>query len=140
MSDKYYEHQQLIKRFKLLAQKEISGIRFRDRHVGSFVLIRFIILVLKGKASLNDYKKNMIKINKKGMADVYGLLPTVHGLIHLELEFKSGKAVQSKEQKAQQKLITNMGGFYLVIRNEQQAVIDIFNYIKKMNITLLHNQ
>lgn len=132
--NKYYEHQQLIKKFKLLAQKEIKGIRIFDRHVGKFVLIRFIILVLKGKAKLADYKKNMIAINKKGMADCYALYNSGKFLIHLELEFKTGNANQSPDQKQWQKIIENMGGFYLIIRNEKKAVNDIKNYLKTKGI------
>lgn len=127
--DKYYEHQQLIKKFKLLAQKEIQGIRIFDRHVGKFVLIRFIILVLKGRAKLIDYKKNMIAVNKKGMADCYALVPTKYGLIHIEIEAKSGNAKQTPDQKKWQKLIENMGGFYLLLKDEKQAVKDIKNYL-----------
>lgn len=131
---KYQNHQNLLKRFKLLACKQIPGVVIIERHVGKFILIRFITDVLNGKCLLNDWKRYLIAINKPGMADCYALFPSKYGLIHLELEFKSGKSVKSKDQKAWQKAIEKMGGFYLVIRNEKDGVNDILNHLKNKQL------
>ena len=69
-----------------------------------------------------------MKINNPGMADAYGLLKTNMGLIHLEFEFKTGKAVQTKEQKNWENFIVGMNGFFLVVRDEGQAVKQIKHY------------
>jgi hypothetical protein len=105
----YHEHQQLIKRFKILAQKEIPRIRIFDRTVGMF------------------YTKNgnPIQIAMKGMADCYALLPTKICLIHIEIEFKTGKAVQTKEQKTWETFIVSMNGIYLLVRDEYDSVTEL---------------
>lgn len=99
----YQLHQQLIRKFKLDAQEVIKGIRIFDRHVGLF------------------YRKNgdPIKINHAGMADCYALLG-IHGtiMLHMEFEFKTGKARQSKSQKVWQRFIESNSGIYMVIRED----------------------
>lgn len=119
MSNQYFEHQELIKRFKLLAMKEIPNLRVFDRTVGLFYAKRI-------NGGIINYVPT--KINKPGMADAYGILKTDIGSIHLEFEFKTGKAVQTKEQVNWEKFIINMNGFFLVVRDEKQAVTQIKNY------------
>lgn len=119
MADNYFQHQELIKRFKLKAMKEIPNLRIFDRTVGLFYAKRH-------NGGIINYTP--IKINQNGMADAYGLLKTSMGLIHLEFEFKTGKAKQTTEQKNWENFIINMNGYYLVIRDEDIAVQSIKNY------------
>lgn len=112
----YLAHQNLIKKFKIDAQKEISGIRIFDNVVGLF------------------YRKTgqPIKIGIKGMSDCYALIPTKFGLIYIALEFKTGSAVQSKEQKIWESFIKKNNGIYMVIRE------DYADEIEKLKKVLLH--
>lgn len=57
------------------------------------------------------------------MADLYALVSTDHGLFHVELEIKTGKAKQTKEQKQWQSFIESMGGIYILCR-DIKTVID----------------
>jgi len=121
MTDRYFEHQELIKRFKLLCAKQIPNIRIFDRTVGKFYAKR-----------VNDgmVKYIPMSINRKGMADCYGLLETDNGLMHLEFEFKSSlKAKQTPAQITWQQFIESMGGLYLVVRNENIGIKDIREFI-----------
>jgi hypothetical protein len=119
MTNQYFNHQELIKRFKLLAMKEIPNLRIFDRTVGLFYAKRI-------NGGIINYVP--MKINSNGMADAYGLLKTQSGVIHLEFEFKTGKAVQTKEQKNWENFIVGMNGFFLVVRDEGQAVKQIKHY------------
>jgi hypothetical protein len=105
---KYQDHQNLLKRFKIAAQKEFPKIRFFDRHVGLFY---------------TSYGEP-VKINKPGMSDFYALYPSKYGLIHLEYEVKSGNSKQSKSQKNWQKFITENGGAYILIFDDYSLAID----------------
>ena len=105
--NRYKEHQILIKKFKLQAAKELPDLRLFDRHVGTFF----------------THQNRPIKINRKGMADCYGLLKTECGLIHIELEFKTGKARQTYEQKMWQDFIKSMNGLYIVVREDIDLAI-----------------
>lgn len=77
-----------------------KNVRMFDRHVGLL------------------YTRNgtPMQINKKGMADQWAVVKTEFGLIHLEIETKSGKAVQTKDQKEWQMFIESMGGIYILAR------------------------
>lgn len=125
MTNYYQEHQNLIGRFKILAQEEIKDIRIFDRHVGKFVLMRFIQDMIKGRCQFSDWRRYIIAINKVGMADCYALVPTKVGLIHVELEFKTGKAVLSKAQKNWRRFILSMNGIHVTVRNENEAVSEL---------------
>jgi DnaJ-class molecular chaperone len=107
-TNKYHAHQQLLKKFKLECYDQIKGIRIFERHVGTF------------------FTKNgaRIKINKKGMADAYAILPTKNGLLHIEIEIKTGKATQTKEQKVWESFIKNKGGIYLLVRDDYHIQIE----------------
>ena len=108
----YKEHQNLIKNFKLHAQKCFKSIRFFDQHVGLFY-------TKQGKP---------VKIGYKGMPDVFALYPKNGHLIYISLEFKTGKACLSKDQILWKKMIENMNGFYLVVRDVQESIeeLDLF--------------
>lgn len=113
----YKEHQNLIKKFKLLAIKEMPNARFFDRHVGTFLTM----------------SNHPIKINKKGMSDLYGIISTQSGLIHVEIEAKTGKARQSFEQKKWQAFIESMGGGYFILRNESETIQQLKDFVNETN-------
>ena len=117
----YHNHQKLIKEFRLEIQPLLPDLKLFNRHVGLFVLVRFIKMLLKGETDLADWPKYQIKINYPGMSDMYGLLKTRHGLIHLEFEFKTGNAKQTPEQKRWEKFITNSNGMYFLVKNKDYA-------------------
>lgn len=116
MSD-YKKHQELIKKFKLDAYDEIPGIRIFDRHVGLF------------------YRKNgtPIRINKPGMADAYAIIPFKFGLLHVEIEFKTGSAKQTKQQITWQKFIEAKGGIYLLVREDyHNSIQELKNRVESL--------
>jgi hypothetical protein len=101
MKKNYYkDHQILLKQCLKALQKKYPLGRFFERHVGMF------------------YRRNgiPIKINQKGMADVWGVVDGVH----IEIEFKTGKARQTKEQKSWEKVVKSFGGKYYVIRDVKE--------------------
>jgi hypothetical protein len=105
----YAEHQKLLQRASLLVQSTFPQSRFFQRHVGLF------------------YTKNKspISIGIKGQADAYILLHYKGNLLNVEVEFKTGSATQTKEQKNWQKTITDLGGLYILCRNEQDIITEI---------------
>lgn len=113
----YKDHQNLIKKFKIDIQKEIPKIRVFDSITGLF------------------YTKNgsPIKIGVKGQADCYALYPTIHGIIYICLEFKTGNAVQSKEQKIWESFITKNNGIYMVIREDyHHSITELKNRLAQL--------
>lgn len=102
----YKKHQELIQKFKRLSLSVIPELRLFDRHVGLF------------------YTKNghPIMISIPGQADVWGIYKS----IHIELEFKSGKAIQTKEQKMWESFCKNNGMVYFLVRHED----DIYEFKK----------
>ena len=107
--NRYKNHQTLIKNFKIQAQKEIPGIRIFDHPVGLF------------------YTKNgtPIKVGKNGQSDCFALININSQLVYISIEFKSGNATQSKDQKVWQNFIENiMGGIYLLVRDDYHKSIE----------------
>lgn len=102
---KYQQHQNKLKQIILHLQKAFPKIRFFERHVGMFKTLH----------------GNPIRINKPGMADLWGLYPTDYGLIHIEIEVKTGNARQNKDQKIWEQFITGMGGIYIVAREPEET-------------------
>lgn len=124
MSDQYFNHQELVKRFKLLATKEIPQMRVFDRHVGLFYARRV-------SGGTIDYTP--VKINRPGMADAYGVINFNGFGVHVEIEFKSGKAVQTKDQKNWENITNNfMGAKYFLVRNEHDGIREIKQYINQV--------
>lgn len=133
--NRYRAHQILVKEFKLKAQKRFGNkIRFKDRHVGKFLPLVFIKKLMRGEVELKDWGKYVVAINSKGMADLYGFISLHNILIHLEAEVKTGKAVQTKEQKDWQKLIESMGGCYLLVRDSEEAIQQLENYLRERKL------
>ena len=118
-SNKYNAHQVLLKRFKLELQNTIPNIRIFDRHVGMFFTKR----------------GTPLKINTKGMADLWALVPSNLGLIHIEMEVKSGKSKQSPNQITWEKFIQSMGGLYVIVNDDYFIAINkILNYLEKSTL------
>lgn len=117
----YADHQHLIQKFKYLSSKVIPNLRLFDRHVGLF------------------YTKNgtPVRIGMNGQADVWGIYKCKNSkiLVHIELEFKTGNAVQSKDQKNWEKFIKDHNGIYLLIRRDSQ-VHDLKKILDTLEIIL----
>lgn len=121
MANRYHAHQVLIKRFKLEVGKQIPNIRIFDNTVGLF------------------YTKNRtpVKIGVNGMSDCVGYYKTGNGIMMLSFEFKTGKAIQSKDQKMWEEFIVSYGGLYLIVREDIQKSIDsIKSYLTEKGITV----
>lgn len=112
---KYTNHQFLLKSFMLEAQKKFPTIRIFQRHVGQFYTMR----------------GTPIKINKKGMSDAWAWFPVDGKVIAFEFEIKTGKAVQTKEQKNWEKFCGGMCVNYLTVRDVDDALEQIEEIIKK---------
>lgn len=113
MIDRYKAHQDLIKRFNLLATKTLPEFRLFARHVGKFLTPR----------------GTPISINSKGMCDQYGIftLPLFdfHIPIHFEIEYKTGNAKLTIEQREWRGFCITRTIPHIVIRDENQGVKDI---------------
>ena len=112
----YADHQNLIKKFKLLVPKEIPEMRVFNRHVG-------LLYTKRGTP---------MQINRAGMADLYCLINMGHYMMEIEIEAKTGKAVQSKHQKTWQKFIETFGGKYFLMRDERETMNEVKEYIKEV--------
>jgi len=113
--DRYKAHQNLAKKAILFASKRFpKELRLYDRHVGLL------------------YTKNgtPMMINRKGMADCWGYYACHSILVHIEIEFKSGNARQTKEQKQWQEHIESFGGCYILCREEDDIVEKLELYLK----------
>ena len=100
---KYSIHQEFLKEVKIALQIEFPDMRIFDQHVGMF----------------NTMQGRPIMIGKKGMADMFGLLKTPYGLMYIQIEIKTGSAVQNKDQKIWQKFIESMNGVYIVVTDNK---------------------
>jgi hypothetical protein len=56
------------------------------------------------------------------MADAWGWLPLPEYTLVIEVEFKTGSAVQSPDQKSWQKFCESMGVLYILARTENDIV------------------
>lgn len=114
----YEEHQNLLKESFLYTQEEIKNIRFFQRHVGLF-------MTLNGSP---------ININKPGMSDAYALLSyKKRFLIHIEIEFKTGKSRLSNDQKKWREFIMSFGGHFLEVRNKEDLLVGVKRIQREIN-------
>lgn len=111
----YKEHQNLIKEFKLKAATQIPFARFFERHVGLFYNARGL----------------PVKINKKGMADIYGIVTVNNMALHIEIECKTGNAVLSKEQRIWRKFCELKCIPYFILRNVDETIDEIKKIVYK---------
>ena len=125
----YEEHQKLIERTKLLCTKELPRIRLFDQHVGLFY---------KKRVNNNIIDYSPISIGKPGMADIEARYFTPYGfIVAISGEAKTGKAVQSSDQKIWQNFIENNGnnlGAYILFRSEFEFVEKVKKYLSERNL------
>lgn len=120
--DNYFQHNELVKRTKILATKTFpKNLRLFDRHVGLFYKKRV-------QGGVVEYLP--ISINRKGMADVYGAMTLENGYgqkmaLHCELEFKTGKGKLTPEQETWRDFCKNMGWLWYLIRDENIFIQEI---------------
>ena len=75
------------------------------------------------------YRENqLIRYGLIGSADITGIL--VNGK-RLDIEVKTGNAVQSPAQIAFQTMVTNMGGHYILARSVESAVESVKSIFKE---------
>ena len=110
MKGSYKEHQKLLQTFFLQFQESFPKARIFQRHVGLFL----------------TQNGSPINIGSKGQADAWAYVPTIHGMIALEFEFKSGSAKQTKEQKNWENVIKEMGGHYFVVTNPAVTMLEVW--------------
>lgn len=105
----YKEHEKLLRNWLLNAQKKFPNAMFFKRDVGMF-------LTQNGRP---------IKIGINGQADVYGFIPYGYHTLWCEIEFKTLKAKQTKDQKKWEQNVSLKNGLYVVVRDcEQFAEIE----------------
>ena len=138
--DKYLAHQNLINETTLYLQKKFPEARFFERHVGKFLLTRFLYSI-KNVGSLSELKrvlfiaknKFMISINKPGMSDQYMIYPIeINGnkvSLHMELEYKTGKAKLSLDQKRWKSICKKLNVFFVEVRDKEEAYEQIKDYL-----------
>lgn len=126
----YFAHQELIKRTKLLVTKNYPmTLRLFDRTVGLFYIKRIVQAII-------DYQQ--IQINRKGMADNYGVLTLTHhnsGIkfpIHIEIEYKTGKGKLTPEQIVWRDHCIRMGWWYFLVRDENEFIIEFRDRVNEM--------
>jgi len=76
-----------------------------------------------------------VKFGKKGSADILGI--TSDGRMFC-VEVKTGAAVQTKEQKAFQNMVTKMGGRYVLARNSH-AVVQFLDELNLAKVEFKHD-
>ena len=97
--------------------------------------MRYMKDLVTGACRINDWNKYIVVVNKKGMADGYLLVKMPKGRywgsfqLHIEIEAKTGKAKQTPEQITWKKFIEATGGKYILMRNEDEALDEIEQYI-----------
>lgn len=138
----YKAHQEMCEKVqKRLCKEYPKNIRIFPRHVGSFVSIRVIkdLIVRFASLTISDLKGiPRVSINKKGMADLYGIYSENGLAIHFEIEIKTGKATQTKDQKMWQGFCKMFDIPHSVIRSEIEAVNFVeTNIRKKINAATL---
>jgi hypothetical protein len=111
----YKEHQNLIKRFKLQATKELPEARFFDRHVG-------LLYTSRGTP---------MKINKKGMSDLYGIVTVDNKALHIEIECKTGNATLSKDQRIWRTFCETRNIHFFILRNVDETIDEIRKIVYK---------
>lgn len=102
MANRYKNHELLLNQVLNALQKRFPQGRFFKRHVGVFRFLR---------------SNGIIKINLKGMSDLWGL---VNGR-HIEVEIKSGNAKQTKDQKKWEKTMHELDCEYYVVRSVEDV-------------------
>lgn len=74
-----------------------------------------------GKYRVLHDPDQVLTIGNKGHADISGIIKIAGRGIRLEIEVKTGSAVQTAEQRAFQAMILGLGGEYIVARCIEDA-------------------
>lgn len=114
--NRYSEHQKLVNR-ALLAMGTMEWCRVWPNATGA-------------ARAFNDPSR-VISFGLKGSSDIVGILMGQGGLgAFLAVEVKSGRAVQTREQKNFQKMVETFGGVYIIFRGDKDALLDRLNAIR----------
>ncbi len=122
-----------MKRVLIATQKEFLNIRIFQQHVGLF--FKYGLLHVLKTQRIKDVQATCMsfamKVGLKGMSDLFGIIKDENGVGRfIAIEIKTGKAVQTKEQKNYMKMVRNMGGIYIVGRDVDQVISDIKKELK----------
>ena len=89
----------------------------------SIGMLPFVRVWKNATGAYQDDRGLWVRYGLPGSADITGVLNHSSGVgLRLEIECKTGNAVQSKIQKNFQTMIINMGGLYLLARDAQSSV------------------
>lgn len=117
--NRYKQHQQLVKKFKVSFQEKFPTCRIKDCPVGLFKTIY----------------GGTVKIGDKGDPDLMAFVPTKNGIIVVHFEIKTGSAVLSKKQKEKKQLISLMNGKHFVVREDYGEILEELElYFKKVKL------
>lgn len=72
-----------------------------------------------GAARSFDNPERVVSFGLPGAGDLSGI---ILGGVRLEIECKTGEAVQNKDQKNFEAMILKFGGIYLVVRTKEEAI------------------
>lgn len=143
---KYQQHQNALNKIKTYCQKKFPEIRFFNRHVGLFYSQRFFYSLRQAetfsdlKELLKSKGKYLVKINSKGMSDLYFIYPLKIGNltipVHGEIEIKTGDAIQNIDQVKWQNFCKGLGISYIVGKDPHQVYLDIKKIIDNYEINL----
>lgn len=78
--------------------------------------------VVVGKFRMLRDPERIVSVGRVGQADISGIILISGKGIRLEIEVKTGSAVQTVEQKAYQAMITKLGGIYIVARDIKKTL------------------
>lgn len=130
------EHQKILQLGMLDFQRAFPDGRIFTRVTGKFVLIRFIVLVMEGKARLSDWERHLISVSIPGQCDAWGWFPImISGFvlqIHFEVECKSGNAMLNADQRKWRKQIESLGVLYIMLRKPEDIRTSIFEKYGKL--------
>jgi hypothetical protein len=79
------------------------------------------IRVWKSQVAMAKVGSRYLKFGVKGLPDITGIIRVRDRGIFLGIEAKTGKAVQSIQQKKFEQMIKKLGGFYMVARSVDDA-------------------
>lgn len=108
----------------LKTQKEFSGLRLFQQHVGLFFKYNLMNEISRAKRGDNIkeiFMRYSIKVGIPGMSDLFGILDGRF----IAIEVKTGSAKQSKAQKNYEKIIRSLGGVYIVGRSSKQVIEEL---------------
>lgn len=135
--DNYFNHQELIKKNKLLLTKQMpKSLRLFDRPIGLF---------FKKRTTGGCIDYTPIKIGKNGQCDLWGVVSCyiwINGQeksiipVHVEIEVKTGKGELNPDQIIWRDFCLTMGWVHIVAREETDVAREILMRVNKMGLYL----